>query len=255
MTDAILVTGATGKLGSAVLERLPTGTHVRALSRKARTGSDGDRSWLSGDLRSGAGIGDAVRGAGVIVHCATTNGRGDVGATRNLIAAAEHAGGAHLVYISIVGIERIPMFYYRAKLEAERLIERCGLPWTILRATQFHDLVAAMTRAQRFSPAVLTPAGVRFQPIDTGEVAARLAELAGEPSAGRVPDIGGPQVRDAAELARATLRADGRHRPVLPVPVPGKTFRAYRAGANLVPGESAGDVTFEQFLAARAGAR
>lgn len=256
MKDTVLVTGATGTLGRAVVQRLlRTAMHVRALSRTQRATGDQSCSWVTGDLRNGAGLDDAVAGVGVIVHCATTNGRGDVAAMRNLVAATERAGKPHLIYISIVGIERIPMFYYRAKRESERLLEASGLPWTILRATQFHDLIVSMTAIQRWLPAVLMPAGVRFQPIDVADVAERLVELVGRDAAGRMPDIGGPQVRDARELARLTLRALGRNRAVLSVPVPGKMIRGYREGANLVPDHADGRISFEQFLAGRRGGR
>lgn len=252
MTGTILVTGATGTLGRAVVERLPsTGAPVRGLSRTPRADGDQCCSWRTGDLRKDVGLDDAVAGVSVIVHCATTNSSGDVVATRNLVAAAERAGKPHLIYVSIVGIERIPTFYYRAKLESERLIEDSALPWTIQRATQFHSLVATLTSIQRWLPAVLMPAGVRVQPIDVGDVADRLVELAGKSAEGRAPDIGGPQVRDVTELARLTLRALGRRRAVLSVPVPGKVFRGYREGAHLVPEHADGRISFERFLAGR----
>jgi uncharacterized protein YbjT (DUF2867 family) len=108
-----------------------------------------------------------------------------------------------------------------------------------------------MTSVQRWSPVVLMPSGVHFQPIDVREVADRLVELAVGAPAGRVPDLGGPQVLSARDLARASLRASGRHRPVLSVRVPGKVFRGYRAGANLTPGHAVGGITFEEFLAER----
>ncbi len=100
-----------------------------------------------------------------IVHCATTNGRGDVAATRHLIESARASGARHLVYVSIVGVDRLPFGHYRAKLETERLIESSGLPWTILRTTQFHDLILWLTTVQRRLPVTLTLAGTSFQPM------------------------------------------------------------------------------------------
>jgi len=127
----------------------------------------------------------------VIVHCAT--GLGDVAAARHLIAAARRAGRPHLAYISIVGVDRIPFGYYKSKLAVERQVESSGLPWTVLRATQFHDLILGGCQALAGVPVMLVPGRVAFQPIDAGEVAGRLAELAAGPPAGRVPDMGGPR--------------------------------------------------------------
>jgi uncharacterized protein YbjT (DUF2867 family) len=103
-------------------------------------------------------------------------------------------------------------------------------------------------------PLIPVPAGFRFQPTDTGEVAARLVELALGPPAGLVPDIGGPRVYEMAELVRGYLRAVGKRRPILPVWLPGKAARAFRAGANLAPDRAVGRRTWEDFLAARVSA-
>ena len=145
----------------------------------------------------------------------------------------------------------MPLFYYRAKLKIERLIENSGLPWTILRSTQFHDLIVRGCAALARLPVMMVPAGTSFQPIDVGEVADRLVELAVGPPAGRVPDMGGPQVRSTGDLARAYLRATGRHCHVLPVRLPGAVFGGYRRGGHLAPDHAVGRVTFEEFLAER----
>ena len=245
---SVLVTGGTGRLGRAVVDRLQlAGEDVWILSRRPHSGA----GWLVGDLRSGTGVADAVAGAEVIVHCATTNGRGDIEAAHSIVEAAG-AATPHLVFISIVGIDRIPLPYYRAKLAAERIIESSGLTYTILRATQFHQLIGWLFHLQRRLPVLMLPAGFRMQPIDAGEVADRLVELAREPAAGRVPDIAGPQVLELAELARSWLAATGRRRPLVQIPLPGKTAAAYREGANLAPDLAAGTVTFDQFLASEA---
>ena len=98
------------------------------------------------------------------------------------------SANAHLIYISIVGIEEIPLFYYRSKLKVEHLVQESGLPWTVLRATQFRDLVVGMFSAQHHLPVLLAPA-FSFQPIDTHDVAGRLTELAFADPVGRAPDI------------------------------------------------------------------
>ncbi len=261
MTSPILVTGGTGTLGRHVVSRLTdAGCDVRVLSRRAHEAADGIE-YVTGDLLKDEGIPAAVSGARVIVHCAGS-ARGDDEAARNLVRAAPQAGVQHLVYISVVGADRIPvasridrtMFgYFAMKLAAERVVAGSGLPWTTLRATQFHDLVLMVARQMTKLPVIPVPAGFRFQPVDTAEVAARLAELALGPPAGLVPGMGGPHVASVADLLRSYLRARGKHRALVPVWLPGKAASAIRGGANLAPGPALGRRTWEDFLAERIG--
>jgi uncharacterized protein YbjT (DUF2867 family) len=255
VTGPILVTGGTGTLGREVVQRLTAepGAQVRVLSRRPAPAEPGPAGWATGDLRAGRGIDAAVAGAGVIVHCATSLGSGDADAARHLIDAARRAGRPHLVYISIVGVDRVPVGYYKAKLEVERQVEGSGLPWTVLRATQFHQLILRGCEMLGRLPVLLVPAATSFQLVEAGEVAARLARLATGPPSGRVPDMGGPEVRRADDLARLYLQARGRRRPVLPVRLPGAAFAGYRNGYHLAPDHPDGRVTFAQFLAERFG--
>ncbi|MFE6365392.1 SDR family oxidoreductase [Streptomyces sp. NPDC057806] len=243
----ILVTGGTGTLGRLVAERLEADGHdVRVLSRHAQP--------YAVDLREGGPALDAaVSGVDAIVHCASTPRGGDEKAAARLIAAARGAGVGHLVYISIVGVDRVPFGYYGSKFAVEKLIEESGLGWTILRATQFHDLLAQVFGILARPPVMLVPAGVRDQPVDVAEVADRLVELALAAPAGRVPDLAGPQVRAFDSLARAYLRATGRKRRVVNVPLAGKAYRAFRAGGHLAPERAVGTGTFEEYLAVRFG--
>jgi uncharacterized protein YbjT (DUF2867 family) len=224
---------------------------VCVLSRRPPEEGPRDPEWVTGDLRTGAGLGRAVRGVAAIIHCATDvrSPRCDVEATRNLIEAARVSGVPHLVYVSIVGVDRVPQRYYRVKLRVETLVEGSGLPWTILRANQFHDLVLYASQALARLPVMVVPAGTSLQPIDADEVAARMVELAADPPGGRVPDLGGPRVYAVAELARAYLRASGRRRLVLPVRLPGKAARCYRQGGHLTPDHADGGRSYEEFLA------
>jgi uncharacterized protein YbjT (DUF2867 family) len=163
-----------------------------------------------------------------------------------LVSAAKRAGSPHLVYTSIVGSDRVPV--YRRKVADEKLIASSGLPWTVLRATQFHDLIAVLLRMLAKPPVLALPAGWSFQPVDVREVGERLARLAlGEP-AGRAPDFGGPQIRAVSDLARSYLAMVGKRRPIMPVWLPGRVFRAYRAGGHLAPEHAEGTITFEQYL-------
>lgn len=252
MRGRILVTGGTGTLGRLVVQRLVAAGHeVVVLSRRAHPPAEpATTTWRTGDLRKGVGIDAAVEQAEVIVHCASSP-RGDVDAARNLIGAAQRAGSPHIVYVSIVGVDRVPLGYYRSKLEAEQLIEDSGLACTILRSTQFHDLILRGCAALARPPVMLVPASTSFQPINAAEVADRLAELAAAPPIGRVPDLGGPQVLSTARLARVYLRANHRHRTLLSVRHAGAVCAAYRRGEHLVPGRANGRVTFGEFLTAR----
>ncbi|MGP3978468.1 SDR family oxidoreductase [Streptomyces sp. 8N114] len=248
----VLVTGGTGTLGRPLVDRLlADGVAVRVMSRRPRRTGDGRPcEWAVCDLTKGVGLAAAVSGVRAIVHCATDQWR-ETKVLSRVVEAAREAGVPHLVYISIVGVDRIPLPYYKGKFEAERLLETSGLPYTILRATQFHNLVAAVTTGQRRLPFVVLPAGFRVQPVEVTEVAHRLAELVrGEP-AGRVPDMGGPQVHSARELAEQTLRSTGLARRIVDVRFPGRTARAFRQGGNLAPDHATGKVTYGEFLAAR----
>ncbi|HUZ55513.1 MAG TPA: NAD(P)H-binding protein [Streptosporangiaceae bacterium] len=259
MTARILVTGGTGTLGRQVVPRLrDAGCDVRVLSRRAHDAADGVE-YVTGDLLTGEGIQAAVDGAAIIVHCAGSS-KGDDEATRNLVRAASGSAVQHLVYISVIGADRVPLVsgvdrtmfgYFGTKLAAERVVADSGLPWTTLRASQFHDLILMVAQQMANLPLIPVPAGFRFQPVDAGEVAARLVDLALGAPAGLVPDLAGPRVYRASDLLRSYLQARGKHRPMVPVRLPGTAARAFRAGVNLAPDRAVGHRTWEEFLADR----
>ncbi|WP_091350143.1 SDR family oxidoreductase [Micromonospora rhizosphaerae] len=259
MASPFLVTGGTGTLGRLVVPLLrDSGCQVRVLSRRGHESRDGVE-FMIGDLATGEGLDAAVDGVETIVHCAGSS-RGDEDKARNLVRAASRAGDPHLVYISVVGADRTPvvsgldraMFgYFASKRAAEEIVADSGLPWTTLRATQFHDLVLMVVTQMAKLPVIPVLAGVRFQPVDAGEVAARMVELSLGKPAGLVPDIAGPRVYRMDELVRGYLRAIHRRRLIMPVRLPGKGARALRAGANLAPEPAVGHRTWEDFLADR----
>jgi len=198
----------------------------------------------------------AVSGTKTIIHCASSPFRKarqtDVEGTKRLLEAAAKAGVSHFVYISIVGIDRAPSYpYYRVKLETERVIAGSPVPYTILRATQFYDLVLMALRFLERMPVMVVPNGFPGQPIDAGEVAGRLGELALSDPAGRVSDIGGPEVRTVADIVRGYLEVVGRRKRMLVFRLPGKTARAFREGALTCPKNRYGRIRWEEFLCGR----
>jgi uncharacterized protein YbjT (DUF2867 family) len=263
MTAPILLTGGTGTLGRHVAPLLrAAGRDVRILSRHGGSAADGVE-YITGDLSTGAGADAAVAGVETIVHCAGS-ARGDADKARTLMKAAAQAGVRHVVNISVVGAERMPvksavdraMFgYFASKLATEQVIAGSGIPWTNLRATQFYDLILTTAQGLAKLPVMMTFSGMRFQPVDVREVAARMVELALDKPAGQVPDIAGPRVYPMADLQRDYLRAAGKRRPLLPVRAPGGAARACRAGANLPLDGVVGERTWEDFLTERFGGR
>ncbi len=211
---------------------------------------------VQADLRSGAGLAEAVTGVTTIIHAATSPIRHahetDVTGTGRLVAAARAAGVSHLIYPSIVGIDRVPGYpYYRVKLAAEKVVREGGVPWTILRATQFHDLLP-----DRMLPLLGSLGFVvlgrhwQIQPVDAREVAGALAEAAGAPG-GTVPEFGGPEITTWDRVARDWLGAMGSRRPVLTLPLPGGFSRAVAAGGLLAPDRRMGTITWQQWLSER----
>lgn len=259
MTETILLTGGTGTLGRLLTPRLlEAGHQLRVLSRQQHVPAKGVE-FVRGDLATGEGAAAAVDGVATIVHCAGSP-KGDDVKTRHLIEAASGSSVRHLVYISVVGADRVPvvssldraMFgYFAAKRASEQLVLDSGIPWTILRATQFHEAMLTATKGMSKLPIIPVPAGIRFQPIAGEEVAERLAALALGHPAGLVSEMGGPHDYGMDQLVRSYLKATGRHRLVMPMRLVGKAARAHREGANLTPQHAVGRQTWEQFLADR----
>ncbi len=252
----VLVTGGAGMLGHKVVKELTeTGYSVRVMSRKREpTKLLSPTEWAQADLETGQGIAGAVAGIDVVVHAASSpykhTRRIDVDGTRLLLEQARVAGVAHVIYISIVGIDRVPYYYYRAKLAAEGLVKNSGIPWSVLRATQFHYLVDLFLQAATKAPLVtLLPTDLPCQSIAESEVASRLCEIVIAGPSGRLADLGGPEVRTAGEMARTWLMLRGLHRRVLPLHLPGKVAQGFRRGDNTCPDQPVrGHITWAEWV-------
>jgi uncharacterized protein YbjT (DUF2867 family) len=248
MAPSILITGGTGTLGKLVTARLAAaGYDLRLLSRGRHEPPTGIEH-VTVDLLAGRGVASAMVGIDTIVHLAG-GPKNDGLVTRNLMQAAQRAGVRHIVAISAIGADRMPLGYFRAKREAEQAIAGSGIPSTTVRAAQFHELCLALVQKISALPVIPAPSGMRFQPIAADEVADRLVELASAQPAGLVADLPGPEVQELGDLVRIFLKIRGKHRWLLPVRMPGKAGRAYRAGDNLSRQRVVtGTRTWEQFL-------
>ncbi|MFG3437444.1 SDR family oxidoreductase [Nonomuraea sp. NPDC047897] len=251
---SVLVTGGSGRLGRAVLNDLTgAGFEVRAASRAARAPSMGVR-WVVADLTDGHGMAEAVSGVDVIVHLASAPYKGrytrrvELDGTSALLAAARQAGARHLIYTSVVGADHVPWGYFRTKVEAERLVKEGGVPWTILRATQFHEFVDQALRAMARLGALVVDPEIRAQPVDVRDLARHLTSLVERGPSGKIEEYGGPEVLTMAEAAEVWLRARGLSRKILRVRLPGRLGRRFRAGHLTTQTRPAGEITWDAYL-------
>lgn len=223
----IAVVGGTGTIGRRIAAALSRDGHEsRVLSPSA--------AQYPVDLITGAGLEAALAGCEVVVDA--SNGPPSrkaravlVEGSRRLLEAEARAGARHHVCVSIVGIEDVPMAYYRVKLEQERVVESAGVPWTIVRSTQFHDLLGAVLSAAGRRHVLPAPRAL-LQPVDVDEVAAAVTVIAtGAPRLARTT-VAGPEVQDLRSLSRIWRAATGQHAIAIPIPLPGKLGRALRQG-------------------------
>jgi uncharacterized protein YbjT (DUF2867 family) len=254
----ILLTGGRGRLGQALVPRLlEAGYIVRVMSRQAAAAAQpAGIEWAQADLESGVGLTQALAGAQGVIHAASNvlKRQVDVDGTGRLLEEGRKVGVEQFVYVSIVGVDQIEFGYYKNKLAAERLVEASGLPWTILRATQFHSFVEMNLLAMTRLPLAFIPRNWRFQSIAEADAADQLLLAVQGGAGGRLPDIGGPEILPLDEMARAWLAAQGKSRAMIRVPVPGGLSAGFRRGLNTVPENRVGTISWAQWLAARYGA-
>ncbi|MFC7340411.1 SDR family oxidoreductase [Saccharopolyspora griseoalba] len=259
--ETVAITGGTGHLGRELVRLLKPTHQVRVLTR--RPGTDPELEWVAGDLATGAGIEELVTGANTVVHAATWSPaaqRGfphpvdfrrsppdvDVDGTEHLLNAAAAAGVGHLLYVSIVGVDRPAMPYLRLKHTAEELVSVADVPWSIARATQFHWLLDRMLGRASRMPVIALPGGLPVQPVDQRDFAADLVDCITAGPSGRRADFGGPEVltlREALDTWRA-VRGGGKR--VFEFPAP-KRFRRI-AGEWTCPDQRRGTTTWAEWL-------
>lgn len=247
----LAVAGGTGRVGRLVVKAARDAGHVTTVISR-RNGVD---------LRSGAGLGNALTGVDAVIDVTdhqTTRASTSIAffeaATRNLLAAEHRTGVTHHVALSIAGIDRVPFGYYEGKLTQEALIARDSVPWTVLRASQFHEFPDQLLSRTK-GPVVVIPR-MRSSTVAISEVAARLVELATSAARGLAPEFGGPEVNEMPDLTRRLLRARSSRRWILPLRIPGETGRQMAGGGLVATGDGPrGRQTFDQWLAELATGR
>jgi len=251
--EKILVTGGTGTLGKQVVRHLLNEPFkVVVLSSQNDPTVPQGVQVVKGNLETNEGLKDAAKHAGIVIHCASNPKdpqRADVTGTINLLRSLDKDKTDHFVYISIVGVDKTNYPYYQAKNETEQIIKDSGIPFTILRTTQFHNLVLNMISSfQTENGHILVPPGMQFQSIDVSEVASCLAELAVKPPSGLLPDMGGPEILSIEEMVKIYLAVLGRRDEIKEDQVTMPRYDLFRSGVNLCPSNLDGKITWKQFL-------
>ncbi|MDI5967671.1 SDR family oxidoreductase [Streptantibioticus silvisoli] len=242
----IAVAGGTGCVGRLVTDAVRAAGHEPAVLARSR----------GVDLVTGAGLDAALAGAERVIDVSNVSGGVAIGAARstaffeaataNLLRAGRQAGVAHHVVLSIVGSDRVGLGYYRGKRRQEALVVEGGVPFSVLRTTQFHEFAAQTLRR---GPLVLVPR-MLSRPVAAAEVADALVRLAVGAPAGLAPEFAGPEERQMVAMVRQLLRARGSRRPVLPVRLPGAVGEGLAGGALLPAGPGPrGRQSFDEWLA------
>jgi uncharacterized protein YbjT (DUF2867 family) len=240
----VAVAGGTGLVGAFVVSQLTErGDEPVVLARSRGV-----------DLVSGSGLETAVQGCDAIIDVSnvTTTKRAAAEeffgtTTRHLQDAATAAGAGHLIALSIVGIDRVQLGYYLGKRRQEEVLAAGSVPWSVLRATQFHEFAEQML-ARMPGPVAVIPR-ILSRPVAAKEVAAALIQLLDQGPQQHAPEIAGPEDIYVADMARRVLGRRGKRHPVLSFRIPGRLGSALAHGALLPHGPfTAGQETFEQYL-------
>ncbi|MGW4488565.1 SDR family oxidoreductase [Amycolatopsis sp. NPDC004368] len=248
----VAVAGGTGLVGTLVVRELIAAGHEAVVLARSR----------GVDLRTGAGLAGRLDGCEEVVdvtNVVSLRRKPAVGffaaATRNLLDAAAAAGARHVITLSIVGVDDVDLGYYYGKRTQEELVRTGPVPWTILRATQFHEFPEPLVDGAR-GPFVLVPRELS-QPVAAEEVAKALADRVGTRPGGYARPLAGPERLQMSDMARRLVKARGSRKVVVPVRLPGAVGRAMTGGALLPKEDHAqGERTFAEYLrrvAARAG--
>ncbi len=253
----VLITGGRRGLGRMLVRSVSAlGHEVRVMSRYPRPDSTPIQvEWAQADLASNAGVAPSLEDVGTVIHLASDPRNADavdVTGTKYLLEAANSTRIGHLIYISIVGVDQIDYGYYQKKLTAERIIEAGDVPYSILRATQFHSLLNSMISTAARLPLIMPlPTDFKFQSVAEVEVVEQLVRIVGAAPQGRLPDFGGPDVLSLGEMARTWMDIMHVRKWLLRFPLPGSVAVAFRAGRNTAPQGVRGRMSWRDWLIRR----
>ena len=249
----IWITGGTGKVGRVIIPRLlEQGNEVHVLTTQKNPGLSSEVGIYQGDLTKAFTLQNAFSNAEIILHCASNfldPENVDVTGSRNLLSVVPKKKLKHLIYISIVGVDKSQYPYYKAKYEVEQMIMKSGIPFTNLRATQFHHFVLhrIIKPIDTGEGKILQlPENFTFQSIDISDVAEKIIELVGRIPQNETISIGGPEVLSLEKMAQDYLDYLGRKDKIESVPP--ESFKIFQTGINLCPDKSYGKVTWEKYL-------
>ncbi|CAF1102218.1 unnamed protein product [Adineta steineri] len=263
----ILVTGGTGVLGRALSNIfLANKTDFLITSRNQKNiinendgmNSNSKSKWLYMDLSKNKGINKVFNNnIDTILHLASMpmqNIQGqpaDVILTKNLLDSIPKQNIKHLIYISIVGIDKIPFTYYRGKLECERLIKASGIPYSILRATQFHGFVEDFAVKLLKFPICMVPKSIKVQPVQVEAVAMELNKILGQSPLNSTYEIGGKKIYEMKEIVDSLLNVRQEKKLMIPIPIMGKMLKAYAKGYGTCNNIALNSNTWEEYLASK----
>lgn len=247
----ILVTGGTGTLGSCFEQlALGEGMDIRIASRNKP--AEMKSEWCFLDVETGEGLKEALKDVDVVFHTATSPVRNsdviDVGGTKKLLAVCKEQKIKHFIYPSIVGIDKIPMKYYESKVQVENLVQASDLPYTILRATQFHNLVEKLFDAFLRFPVTILPTKMQFQTIAVEEVAAVIVDVCKRGPQGMAEDIGGPEIMTVKEMHAIWQSFLPKRRRLVPLYLPVPVIRGFVKGYNTKSDIRRGQITWKDWL-------
>jgi uncharacterized protein YbjT (DUF2867 family) len=250
----ILITGGTGALGTDLIARLAQTPHtIRITSRKPKP-ADARTEWAQVDFETQIGFSEALRDVDVVVHCMTSSlnsEKADVIGTQRFLADVKQAKVKNFIFISIVGTDRIPYSYYQHKVIVEKAIKESGVPYSIVRAAQFHgfiDMLLGLTKKLWWMPILPLPTNWQFQTIDTRDVATYLMPFIEKDATGRIDNVAGPQMLRLGEMARQWRDIQGSHKPIVRLPLFGKVAHGFDQGYNTAPDKAYGSITWADYL-------